>query len=52
MNYDSDYEIQDDTPGTRVDIDPYAGLSTRHFRALVVELMCIRTRHLLFQGQT
>lgn len=50
MNYDSDYEIQDDTPGTRVDIDPYAGLSTRH-RALVVELMCIRTRHLLFQGQ-
>jgi hypothetical protein len=28
MNYDSDYEIQDDTPGVPVDIDPYAGLSS------------------------
>jgi hypothetical protein len=25
VNYDSDYEIRDDTPNAQVDIDPYAG---------------------------
>jgi hypothetical protein len=28
VNYDSDYEIQDDIPSVPVDIDPYAGLSS------------------------
>ncbi|KAH9966032.1 hypothetical protein BC827DRAFT_1355112 [Russula dissimulans] len=26
VNYDSDYEIQDDSPNAQVDIDPYAGV--------------------------
>ncbi|KAI0307244.1 hypothetical protein B0F90DRAFT_1807893 [Multifurca ochricompacta] len=26
VNYDSDYEIRDDTPNAQVDIDPYAGI--------------------------
>ncbi|KAI0268350.1 hypothetical protein BC834DRAFT_869029 [Gloeopeniophorella convolvens] len=26
INYDSDYEVKDDTPNTQVDIDPYAGI--------------------------
>jgi hypothetical protein len=28
VNYDSDYEVQDDTPNAQVDIDPYAGSFT------------------------
>jgi len=26
VNYDSDYEIQDDSPNAQIDIDPYAGV--------------------------
>ncbi|KAH8999197.1 hypothetical protein EDB92DRAFT_1832949 [Lactarius akahatsu] len=39
VNYDSDYEIRDDTPNAQVDIDPYAGiLFSKDRREEVIEV--------------